>query len=352
MSGNKVQTQNLPDIPSPQDIVDSSGKKVSQAWREWFYVLRLKVNSITGNIINLLGLTGTGILVQTGTSTYANRKLIQGTNITITNPDGVAGNITISSASASPLTTKGDLYTYTTIDARLPVGTDTYVLTASSVASTGLAWAPAGTPSLPVTTKGDLLGFSTVAARIPVGTDGQTLVADSTQVLGVKWGGGSSSLVGSALISGAAATSMTVSGLSLSSVVAYEIVFALQTAVSSADLLVSLYYNGDTTESHYRYQYLYANLSTAAASSSANAYILDTTLNFGTITGSVILMSTLKNYKHAMVIAVAESASGSLTDLRGTHQWANTANVTSITLSANSANGLAIGSYMKVYIKN
>lgn len=47
---------------------------------------------------------------------------------------------------------------------------------------------PPGTgASLSVTTKGDLQGFSTVAARIPVGSDGQVLTADSTQTLGVKY---------------------------------------------------------------------------------------------------------------------------------------------------------------------
>ncbi len=39
----------------------------------------------------------------------------------------------------------------------------------------------------PLTTKGDLLGFSTVNARIPVGTDTFVLSADSSQTLGVKW---------------------------------------------------------------------------------------------------------------------------------------------------------------------
>lgn len=39
----------------------------------------------------------------------------------------------------------------------------------------------------PLTTKGDVLGFSTVNARIPIGTDGQVLTADSTQTLGLKW---------------------------------------------------------------------------------------------------------------------------------------------------------------------
>lgn len=43
----------------------------------------------------------------------------------------------------SPLTTKGDIYTFSTTNDRLPVGTNNQILVADSTASTGLKWATA-----------------------------------------------------------------------------------------------------------------------------------------------------------------------------------------------------------------
>jgi len=49
----------------------------------------------------------------------------------------------IQAGAASPLTTKGDLYTFSTSDARLGVGANNTVLTADSAEATGLKWAAA-----------------------------------------------------------------------------------------------------------------------------------------------------------------------------------------------------------------
>jgi len=63
----------------------------------------------------------------------------------------------------------------------------------------------------PLTTKGDLYGFSTSDARIPIGTNNQVLTADSAESLGLKWAtpAGSSPASASSYVSTKEATTST-----------------------------------------------------------------------------------------------------------------------------------------------
>jgi hypothetical protein len=71
----------------------------------------------------------------------------------------------------------------------------------------------------PLTTKGDLYGFSTVPARVAVGTNGQVLTADSTNANGVAWATPGGSLTLAQIASG---TTTSGTSLSLTSLTAYD----------------------------------------------------------------------------------------------------------------------------------
>lgn len=84
---------------------------------------------------------------------FAAPALTANTSYILPSADGTSGQVLstngsgtlswITASGSSPLTTKGDIFTYSTADARLPVGTNGQVLTADSAEATGLKWAAA-----------------------------------------------------------------------------------------------------------------------------------------------------------------------------------------------------------------
>jgi hypothetical protein len=113
------------------------------------------------------------------------------------NPETTTGDIAYRSATANTNT-------------RLPIGSAGQVLT---VAAGVPSWATP-TDQTPLTTKGDVFTFSTVDARLGVGANGTVLTADSAETTGLKWvapTSGSMTLLDSGTLSGASVTTASLS---------------------------------------------------------------------------------------------------------------------------------------------
>jgi len=197
--------------------------------------------------------------------------------------------------------------------------------------------------------KGDLFGYDGNPARIPVGTDGHVLTADSAQALGVKWAataGSAMTKIGTATVAGAAATTLTLSGLDLSAYKAFHVDVQLDNATAS-NSNISLYFNADTTATNYDRQ-VFSAANTTLAGALANDGIIATLFASETLTGRMWIHND-RDSKPRTEGIFNRNSPASVSLAMCAHAWTSATNITGITLSAAVASSLAIGSTFTVY---
>ena len=214
----------------------------------------------------------------------------------------------------------------------------------------------------PLTTKGDVWGYSTLDARIPIGTNNQVLTADSAQALGLKWATPASGANASWVLINAGGTNLTAAQqVTVGSISGYERFMVLINNASSASASSSIQCIINTTLATSNYSSTYGIITPAAAYA---ATILTHVSSFGTdgiacgsmsasatseISGSVMITGGLGTGNKSYQMQTGASATGSSgqSGVNGGGIFTSTTTISSISLY--SATGNFDGGKIYVY---
>lgn len=165
----------------------------------------------------------------------------------------------------------------------------------------------------------------------------------NVRTLNVAGSLGSLQFVNEASVSGAAATTLTLSGLNLSTDEEYEIEIILDNG-SGSTASISMYYNSDTTATNYD-----RNISTdGGAGTNTNDGVIASLATGVTMTYRAYSRLDFDGRARTILHGSFGNTTGT-GGVTGQHLWRTVSNVTSITLSSSVASALSIGSKIVVW---
>ena len=157
---------------------------------------------------------------------------------------------------------------------------------------------------------------------------------------------GSQVKLGETTVAGAAATSMTVSGLTLTGYSKFRLVTKMRNATGSA-AAISMYFNSDTTATNYHRQTFVSSHSTNTGNRGNDAVVCGLPANAQTYLESEIALGV--DGKARVINQGNEDDTTSIVLRHSVIQWVTAANITGITLSSDIASSLDVGSTFTVY---
>lgn len=156
------------------------------------------------------------------------------TSLKALNPETTLGDISYRSATANTNT-------------RLPIGTSGQVLAVSGGVP---AWTTTADVT-PLTTKGDLFTFTTVDARLGIGANNTVLTADSSEATGMKWATPGATATSYTLLN-SGGTTLSGASTTISSIGGYNKYFItyINATVSASTCSVQFRLNADSTSKY------------------------------------------------------------------------------------------------------
>jgi hypothetical protein len=161
-------------------------------------------------------------------------------------------------------------------------------------------------------------------------------------------GGGALTFVAESVVAGSAATNITMSGLDLDADQCYHIQLLIDNATGS-NTTINLFFNSDTTTTNYDNESITGNGSTISSTRANTASIGGVNSSATAIMETSLKLRRDFDGRPRSTWTLNRENTTAILHQEFSQMWRTANNVTSITINANVASALSIGSYMRIW---